>query len=71
MYIRAKQTLTSDPKTVEISGFSHFFGFGERRPLRFRVGEAYEYLKNSPKWHMGMAFAQNRPDEASILAARY
>jgi hypothetical protein len=33
------------------------------------VGEAYEYLKNSPKWQVGMAFAKIGPDDG-LLSSR-
>jgi hypothetical protein len=54
---------------VEISGFSHFFGF--RRPGQPRTmdGEVSESLKNSPKWHVGMAIAKNGLDDG-LLSSR-
>jgi len=47
---------------VEISGYSHFFGF--ERP--YRPGQPSEYLTNNPNCHVGMTFAKNPPDEASF-----
>jgi hypothetical protein len=32
------------------------------------AGQVSRSLENRPNWHVGMAFAKTRPDEASIKA---
>jgi hypothetical protein len=59
--------LQSVPPTVEISGYSHFFGFEHIHwmalPLRI--------LRETSKKAVGMAFAKRAPDDASLKAARF
>jgi len=52
--------------TVEISGYSHFFGFEALiRPHR-DGGQVYEYLRKRPKRDVGMPFAKTALDEVSF-----
>jgi len=52
--------------TVEISGYSHFFGLEALiRPLTGR-GQVYEYLRKRPKSHVGMPIAKTAQDEVSF-----
>lgn len=52
--------------TVEISGYSHFFGFEGLIPPYRGGGQVYEYLGNRPKWHVGMPIAKTAQDEVSF-----
>src|SRR5215510_13904086 len=55
------RTHFGDP--VEISGFSHFFGFEALRRSRAGAVNPSEYLENRPNWQVGMAFAKTRRNE--------
>src|SRR5262249_8780543 len=48
--------------------FPFFWIWGPGQP-RTRAVEVYEYLKNCPKWEVGMAFAKNGPDDG-LLSSR-
>jgi hypothetical protein len=58
-------------RTVEISGYSHFFGFEALiRPHR-DFCQVYEYLGNRPKRHVGMPIAKTAQGRGLFLAARF
>ncbi len=54
---------------VEISGFSHFFGFEALNSVSEGASEVSEYLGIRPNWHVGMPIAKRPPDEDYFRAS--